>query len=383
MQWRSAVLLVALAGCSFKHGAAGGGGGGGDGPPPDEGSGSQDTGGGSADAVPCFGTLAQYCLTTVPDATVTISTDIDTDTSSLCSALSTAECAVPGIAITVTIGSDVHVTGSKPLVLVAEQELTISGTLDASSTRVPAQIGAAADFATCPAASAAATGNGQIGASHTAGGGGAGGSFGDNGGDGGKGAGNRAGGTHGAKPTTNALHGGCAGEDGGPSPTNNAGIGGHSGGAIYLVAGGEILVDNTGIVFADGEGGGAGQATGGGGGGGGSGGLIALEAPQISVLGFVVANGGGGGGAGGTASGGPGIDAVFTTYDQQAGGGPGADSSTGDGGPGGDQGTTKGTKGVDSGGGGGGGGGGGAVGVIWVKGTLDSDAHVSPPPTQH
>ena len=381
------VLALVASGCGFSAAGAPGDGklpidapGGGDGAP----DGVPDA---PPDAVPCYGTLASYCLATVPPATTTFgaSKAINTNAASAdCSPAFANACVIAAQVIVVNAGVVLTASGTRPLVLVAEDALTVSGTLDVSSRR-GATTGAAAN-GSCGTPSAPQPGAGDTGPQHTAGGGGAGGSFSNNGGDGGNGAGGKSGGNAAAAPTF-GFRGGCRGETGaisGPGGTMNAGAGGDSGGVVYLIAGSTLSIG--GAVYASGAGGGNGRTVGGGAGGAGSGGLVALEAMAIQVTGMIGANGGGGGGAAGITEGLAGADGANSTntgtitWNTRAPGGGGSDGQTGDGGRGTDRATATGEAGTNASSGGGGGGGGGSPGVIWYKGTL-SGAMLAPIPT--
>lgn len=277
-------------------------------------------------------------------------------------------CVLAGSAV--TVGTDVtfSATGTRPLVIVADDTITISGTLTVASTHA-GQIGAGAD--------SCASGPGQPG---QGGGGGAGGSFGTLGGAGGRTA--VALGGNAGLPSTSGVHGGCSGGAGGADGGGNgAGTPGAGGGAVYLLARNIVTID--GLVNASGAGGGAAvMLTGGaGGGGGGAGGYIGIDAPQIIVGGRVLAVGGGGGGGGATselASAQPGSEAMTCS---PATGGAAASNGTASAGSGGD-------GSVDSSKNGGDGGstsanavpigGGGGVGVVRVFGALTGSTCPAP-----
>jgi hypothetical protein len=89
----------------------------------------------------------------------TLITTINTDTSSLCVATTsggTGSCVLAGTTITVTSeGPTFRATGSKPLVLVASDSITVMTILDVSShhTAIPTtnpEAGAGADFKLVP-----------------------------------------------------------------------------------------------------------------------------------------------------------------------------------------------------------------------------------------
>lgn len=282
-------------------------------------------------------------------------------------------CSISGTTITISSGAIIKVTGTRPLVLIAYDAIDIEGTLDVGSRRAPSeQIGASADDARCT------TPSGQ--ADSVGGTGGAGGSFQFFGG-----AGGAAGSTPDGQPlpgtTPVDVHGGCRGGAGGSYQTSGGGAIGHSGGAVYLIAGGSITFGSNARLFANGEGGGK-AGIGGGGGGGGSGGMIGLDAPTIAFASgaLVIAEGGGGGGGGdstgGAGDGGDGVmpgGASAGSAIAPAGSG-GSGSIAGAGGQGGDGPVAPTTS------TGGGGGGGGASGYVLVFGRSTGTATISPPP---
>lgn len=269
------------------------------------------------------------------------------------------------VAPTINITQAITTRGGKPLVLLATGEMSISGSLIASSTF--GRRGPGANPLTCV--------RGNAGVSTSAGG--AGGTFATPGGNGGA-ADNGFGGVAQAvsgSPLTE-LAGGCPG---GNTATTN---GGDGGGVIYLIAGSTITLSGA-LLDASGERGRRGT-TELGGGGGGSGGLIVLDAPMIAIAqSIVVANGGGGGGGGGTNEAGTdGMERNLGLTDYAALGGVGGSLGGGAGGAGADldsNGTTGEayTEGTTAGGGGGGGG----HGHIKLFGTetIDTASVFSPP----
>jgi hypothetical protein len=245
----------------------------------------------------CYGPSGwQVCLDAKASGQVQIPATLDTDTSARClnnlptswTASQPAACIIVGD--TITVGS-ASVTGSRPLVLVAQTSITVTGVLDAASHHAGAAGAGSASSADCnPFGGAPGMG--------PPGGGGAGGSFMLPGGGGGRGngagagsvlGGQAAGGPVGAPPR---LHGGCPGQPGGGG---NATDGGAGGGAVYLVSAGAISI--SGKIDVSGAGG-KGRDARNGGGGGGSGGMIVLFAPSIPTMQstILIANGGGGGG---------------------------------------------------------------------------------------
>ncbi len=270
-------------------------------------------------------------------------------------------------ATNIAVATPLVVTGLRPLVLAAAQQLTIDGsiTVDGSATAAGPG-GDAPNCASGPGGTDAAKG----------GGGGGGGSWGGVGGIGGIGGPAGTGGFGHAGGVVTAIRGGCRGGYGGDgSSANSGGLGGHAGGAIYLIAGASIIV--RGNISASGGGGhfgAAGTTGGGGGGGGGAGGLVAFDTPMLTIAGAtgIWANGGGGGGGGGAGTGVPvnGSDGgVSTGPAVHAAAGSGGTAGTTMGGTGGSGGVGSlqldpGGTGSDGGGGGGGGAGGGGGFVI-------------------
>lgn len=201
-------------------------------------------------------------------------------------------CVITARHITIDGNATLRVLGTRPLVLLATEALTIRGTIDVSDG------GAGADTVVC-------TGPGvpHVPTSATdAAGGAAGGSHFSKGGAGGA-AGAFAAAAAGPTITLGSeLRAGCKG---GHGATNHmqvgGGLGGAGGGAIYLMAGATLEI--AGKVDAHGGAGHAGapQAEGAwGGGGGGAGGMIILDAPQVTLAsaGLLLAQGGGGGAGG-------------------------------------------------------------------------------------
>jgi hypothetical protein len=334
----------------------------------------------SPDAQLCYGAgLAPVCLMNAPTGTVTLDAPFDTT-------------ACPGEVITQTGGPDlcviaatqisvsatVTVTGARPLMLLATETISVPGSLDVSSRRSPAPIGAGANYSGCGAGTNPTSTSGGAG-------GGAGGTFGTRGANGGDGA--PAGAVVNNNGTSPALmlpvtfvRGGCIAEDGGDSGANQGGVGGASGGAVYLFAG--TTIDVQGSIFASGAGGAA-SALHAGGGGGGAGGLIGLEAPSINVTGILAANGANGSGGGGSTAGGAvGADGATTAFSTQPAAAAGGASGGGAGGRGATGATLQSIGGTGSTAvaGTAGGGGGGGFGVIYVKGAF-TGTQVSPAPT--
>lgn len=321
----------------------------------------------------CFGTQPlQICINPSSLTGVTISAPltINTDNVEMCTAIG-KYCVIA--ATTLTINAALRATGTKPLVLLASDSIIVNQLIDVGSHRSPTEfIGAGADPVTCLAGVLPGTSAG-----------GAGGSFAGIGGSGGPGGDGGAGGLP-ASATTPipALRGGCRGQDGdGPGK----GVGGHGGGAVYLIAGNRISITGPGINAA-GEGGMGGAVVNAisGGGGGGAGGMIGLDAPTITCTGLILANGGGGGQGSGTGfTGATGLDPAGINA---ASGGAGGSACGGNGGNGspaivGGSGASGGAFQCGAPGGGGGGGGGGAAGIIKAPATASLGAQLSPAAT--
>jgi hypothetical protein len=347
---RARWLCMLVAGCSFRHGQL-----------------EADTPIGSRpDAAPCFGSaLIQVCETAMPAAQLDTSQPLDTDADCDANVMVNATNVCVKIAHQIDITSDWSAHGTRPLVLVAEDTITIEMRLDTSSHNTGAIVGPGANSTMCGT-------NSTPGATQ----GGPGGSF---GGTGGPGSGTVTAAAPQARPMS--LRGGCRGSDGAPYNAANGGIGGDSGGAIYLIAGTSITVASTGSIDSSGAGGHAGQAGGGGGGGGGSGGMIVLDTPLVMNLGNIFASGGGGAEGGDNVAGKNGGEAADAT--NAAPGGSGATTSGGGGGIGSFGTTTGGGPGVAGNVGSGDGGGGGAAGFILLfgGGSISGPGGVAPPPS--
>lgn len=373
---RRVAVLVALTGCSSifglhdpAHGVVA------DGPPIDM---ATDTP--PSDASMCVGHgELTVCFDALPAADVQLPATINTSlTGGICatgvhwaSNLQPAVCFVAGH--NVTQSGTTIVTGTRPLVIVATGNVTIAGLLDASSHLIGT--GPDADPSSCGGFGAVpqSSGNG--------GGGGAGGSFVSAGGAGGGGNGGAVPGGQPAAPIAASivLRGGCKGQSGGTGGAGGNGSPGSGGGALYLAAGTQLILD-AGRIAANGAGAIAGKSRDGGPGGG-AGGMIVLDAPTIMMTSADLSANGGGGAAG--ADGNTGIDGSDpdpTTPAVPAPGGP-----SGRGGPGGDgaAGTVQAGNGQDalSGQARGGGGGGGGFGVIYVPALLGPSMNVSPAAT--
>lgn len=293
--------------------------------------------------------------------------------------------------LTVETGASLEITGSKPLVIASFGNVTIQGTLDATSRLGATQPGAGANPSTC-ATNPPTTGQGAAGVSDASGGGSGGGGGGGFRGTGGKagpgdsGAEN-AGGDGGVQiasfPTV--VRGGCGGGtsgmagSSGANPTRRA-AGGAGGGAIHVAARTSISITSGGRLLAGGSGG-AGTENGdaNGGGGGGAGGYIGLEAPSVmTTMAVLAANGGGGGGSAPFA--GTGVAGQNGQPSATPAAGGDASSCSNAGGVGAAGATLNGTAASQTGVSCGGGGGGGAAGFIGVFSpqSADSGSTISP-----
>jgi hypothetical protein len=272
--------------------------------------------------------------------------------------------------LSATAGAIIKVTGANALVLLVDQDVTLSGT--ASTPTIVMLNGTIANGGGPGAPST--NGAGAIGAAFLGGGGAGHGTAGKAGGQDNNGT---AGGTAGlAYGAATVLEAGAGGANG----TNLSGVGNNSaGGALQVSACGNVSIDANVVINASGGGGngGGGVGVGGAGGNGGaSGGTILLEASTFNapamndtVAGLLAANGGGAGGGGdatnkGTAGGEWNPTTAVTTV---ATGGAGGTTNSGSGGNGGIGGTAPTVGGNATGAANGGGGGGGAVGRIFLN----------------
>lgn len=181
---------------------------------------------------------------------------------------------------------DIVVVGDRPLVIQANGDVLVTGSIDASANGRAAgpgavELGAGAHGATV-----------LYDERHSAGGGGAG--HGTAGAPGG-GRADLPGAAAGAAYTSDVLVGGSRGGDGGFA-YGDIGAGGGGGGALQITSATSITIE--GSLLASGGGGAGGGGGFVGGGGGGSGGTILLEAPTLVIAGSLIAHGGGGGGGG-------------------------------------------------------------------------------------
>jgi hypothetical protein len=329
----------------------------------------------------CYGAFVKACFDQEPTAPVMLSGTLHTTTDPRCVTIPQTNgdpiCAIAGTTITVTATTTVE--GSRPLMLIATDTITVSNKLDVASAILGTHLGPGANSSLC-----GPTVNGSPGTLNGGAGGAPGGSFATPGGGGGAGH-STAGGAGAAAPANPAqaatvLRGGCPGGTGGSSALGGTGgAGGAGGGAVYLYAKQAIMIGAE--LRASGAAGRRGMMTSGGGGGGGSGGMVVLEAPAISVPGTINVNGGGGGEGARAGNGNDGRD--DRDWDEAPTGGAGASSDGGDGGDGAFR-TTAAEPGNNAGGGSGGGaaggGGGGGAGALRYRGAL-SGQQLSTTPT--
>lgn len=271
----------------------------------------------------------------------------------------------------------VTVRGTRPLVIIAGNEIRLAGLLDAGARGAEPGPGG---FASGMGAGAGGVGL-HVSNQDGGGGGGGHGSAGGAGGDGicvGDACGDGgAGGAVSGTAELDVLQGGAGGGAGAvenPSETCVPAPGGGGGGAVQLTALDRIRIDPGGGVHVGGGGGAGGSidqgcADSGSGGGGGAGGAIFLQAPLIEHSGVLAANGGGGGSGANGGQQNPGSDALAGA--EAAPGAEAVDSVAFAGGCGAALVSTECSQ-DGSGGNGNGGGGGGGVGRIAV---VVSDAY--------
>jgi len=285
-----------------------------------------------------------------------------------------------------TVDQNVKVTGGRALIVVAAGKVDVAALIDGAADHLTAGPGATLS---------GKGGDGLVSGDFDGGGGGAG--FGTGGAAGGNATG-AAGGTAGTSygNTRTYFGGGSPGGFGGGAPDCLAnemgkGRGGAGGGAIQLSSAVEVTIEATGGVNVSGGGGTGGCGSlASAGGGGGSGGIVFLEAPTVTVLGKLAANGGAGGGAGSGNGNNDGKDGANGALSMMAatGGDPGAGGflSSSNGGKGGDgaTGVSGATRGQDQENGGGSGGG---AGRVWLRTPatatpiIGGGAMMSPSPT--
>jgi hypothetical protein len=254
----------------------------------------------------------------------------------------------------------ITVTGSRPVVIVADGPIAIQSVFDARGTCSGNTAGPGGGQGGNTGAEANGNGGGRrgtnAGTSNVSGGGGGGfGAVGSPAGDAGGGINGALGGDAFGDLAITTLAGGGGG--GGGGRPGDGGVGGGGGGAVFLISNTKVSISEAGGINAGGCGGTRGQGSIGGGGGGGAGGAILIEAPVLSLDGALAVNGGGGGGA---SSGNDGSDGALATT--AASGGSSLIGGTG--GNGGAGSSPSGSPGMDS---THSGGGGGAVGRIRIN----------------
>lgn len=333
--------------------------------------------GGMADAPPdarlfCYGNSPfTICLAAAPTQPLMTSDlpTIDTTNSTRCIATVTGGsnyCVIA--ATTINVDNELRATGTKPLVLLASDMITMGARVDVGSHRGATPEAGAGAPTSCAGGTPPANGGGGAGGSMIG--------LGGTGGNGNNGAG--AGGTPapgaGLPGNIAALRGGCPGQDG---QGGNKGIGGNGGGTVLLIAVNKILLAGGGVNAA-GEGGTAATDNSSGGGGGGAGGMIVFDAPMIMGTGLILASGGGGGEGAGTNT--PGNSGLDPSTIAAAAGGAGRTANGGDGGDGSIN--AVGAPGLPGmAGTAGGGGGGGGAGLVKAPAGVNLGGQVSPPAT--
>jgi hypothetical protein len=193
-----------------------------------------------------------------------------------------------------TISAQVLLVGGDPIVFAANDEIVVSGQLDARGPCTARTAGPGGYRGGDHSQAGAGPGGGQP---TLAQGGGGGGGHGAVGGDGTTGA--TAGATYGDDVITMLIGGG--GGAGAAGGGGLSGVGGGGGGAVQLLSNTRITIGDIGGINAGGCGGTSGSGGNDPGGGGGAGGTIVLEAPKVVISGKLAVNGGAGG-AGGAAS---------------------------------------------------------------------------------
>jgi hypothetical protein len=284
-----------------------------------------------------FGSSSLFDLGTAP---LVVSSPTTIDTTSMGTRVSQRDGTMVARLVysSIEISSTLTVTGPVPLVLIARDDITITGAIELSASNATPGPGGYAG-ATSDGGDAAGLRNGRGGAhdgTYDDGGGGGGGMCG-RGGDGGRGGG--AGGGNGSGRTDlsgdiESLRGGGGG-GAGAGRGGSYGAGGGGAGAIQLSARGTIRIDGS-IRARGGAARGGGDSGGhlGAGGGGGAGGFVLVEAPSVMVAGSIDAPGGPGGGGrdgGGAGAAGGGLTSDATnggddtgTWGNGGGGGGGA-----------------------------------------------------------
>lgn len=276
----------------------------------------------------------------------------------------------------VEAGATVYVHGDRALIVVAQSDLTLTGTIDIQHCAPPADTdrtcagpgGGAGGAAGADGEGCASGGHAPTVTSGTSGGGAGGGNV----------VVGAPGGAGSVTPGGAAAPAGCGLTNGIPLVGGSGGggsrgaAGGAGGGAIQLAAFKRLVL--AGRIQAGGRGGGAPTGAEGGGGGGGAGGLVLLQAPTVDLSGAGVAAGGGGGGCGNCTA--AGADGVLGSGNA-AGGAVGGAIPGGRGGAAASQ-ALAGGAGTTTAGGGGGGGAWGVIRIDSFGSALGTPAFLSP-----
>jgi hypothetical protein len=188
--------------------------------------------------------------------------------------------------LTVGAGDTIRVLGARNLLLAAEQDVVIDGTIDASGHVAGPFMGPGPGASTTVPANTTYTNGGRGGGGHATAGG-----------TGGTGDAGISAGIAGVAALTDTNLAGTF-KAGTRGPTANYGAEGYGGGALQITSLGTITINATGKVLANGGGGGGGMHNGMNwpSNGGGAGGSLLIEARTVNILGVVAANGGSGGG---------------------------------------------------------------------------------------
>jgi hypothetical protein len=207
------------------------------------------------------------------------------------------------------VGQTLKVSGQRPLIIVALDDIVVGGQIVTAASKTNGYGSAGAPGPTVAERKGFGPGGGAAGMAAKAGG--SGGSF---CGRGGRGNAQTTDGTTYGTPTLVPLLGGSSG---GVAAT----VGGLAGGALQLVAGKSITINEAGLINMTGSGGPAW-------GGGSSGGAVLLEAPKVTVTGTITANGGAGGsyygGAQGTETATPAVGGNYGSGSPSSRGGSGS-----------------------------------------------------------
>lgn len=310
--------------------------------------------------------LAEDLLAGAPNLTLTTTTTINTSALTLNGSANSFFVQRGDYAVlftdAFTVQAPITISGSRPLIIAAGGHVLIASSINLGAVGTTAGPGALTT-----GAGVGGAGTTFLGVSTRQSSGGGGGGYGTTGANGGGQPPNTppglGGATNGAS-VTDPLTGGSRGGHGGFSlGGTSAGAGGAGGGALQISS---QLTISMGVATINAAGGGGNSGVNGfyGGGGGGSGGQILFEAPSISVIGTLAANGGGGGGGGSGGGSASTNGANGTTSTTPAAGGIG-NAPQGSNGGAGAAGATAAVAGANFNSKGGGGGGG--AGRIWLR----------------